>query len=143
MSSSAAMPARVTISAAPKRLLPSTTPATKPSLVSTAWVRHPSPTLGRLKSCGADWPGTTWPAFRLARLAVDRKVQGQELGAAGRRRLLASVEVGGVALLIDAKNERVAAWYASYGAVPMLDMPLSLLLSLNTIGAALKAAGKL
>ncbi len=25
----------------------------------------------------------------------------------------------GVPLLIDAKNERVASWYASYGAVPM------------------------
>lgn len=88
------------------------------------------------------------PAFRLARLAVDLKVQRQGLGgqlllAAGRRCLLASVEVGGVALLIDAKNEKVAAWYAGYGAVPMLDMPLSLLLPLTTIEAALKAAGKL
>jgi GNAT superfamily N-acetyltransferase len=87
------------------------------------------------------------PAFRLARLAVDRKVQGQGIGgqlllAAGRRCLLASAEVGGVALLIDAKNEKVAAWYASYGAVPMLDMPLTLLLPLTTIEAALKTAGK-
>lgn len=88
------------------------------------------------------------PAFRLARLAVDRKVQGQGIGgqlllAAGRRCLLASAEVGGVALLIDAKNEKVAAWYASYGAVPMLDMPLTLLLPLATVEAALKIAGKL
>ena len=88
------------------------------------------------------------PAFRLARLAVHRTVQRQGLGgqlllAAGRRCLLASAEVGGVALLIDAKNKKVAAWYASYGAVPMLDMPLSLLLPLTTIEAALKAAGKL
>ena len=49
------------------------------------------------------------PAFRLARLAVDRKVQGQGLGgqlllAAGKRCLLASAEVGGVAMLIDAKT---------------------------------------
>jgi GNAT superfamily N-acetyltransferase len=88
------------------------------------------------------------PAFRLARLAVDRKVQGQGIGgqlllAAGRRCLLAAAEVGGVALLIDAKNERAAAWYASYGAFPMLDMPLTLLLPLATIATALKAAGKL
>jgi GNAT superfamily N-acetyltransferase len=87
------------------------------------------------------------PAFRLARLAVGSKVQGQGIGgqlllAAGRRCLLASIEVGGVALLIDAKNERVAAWYASHGAVPMLDQPLTLLLPLATIEAALKAAGK-
>jgi GNAT superfamily N-acetyltransferase len=88
------------------------------------------------------------PAFRLARLAVDRRVQGQGLGgqlllAAGRRCLLAAAEVGGVALLIDAKNERVAQWYAGYGAVPLLDAPLSLLLPLKTIEAALKAAGKI
>jgi GNAT superfamily N-acetyltransferase len=88
------------------------------------------------------------PGFRLARLAVDRKVQGLGLGgqlllAAGRRCLLAAAEVGGVALVIDAKNERVARWYASYGAVPMADAPLTLLLPLTTIEAALRNAGKL
>jgi GNAT superfamily N-acetyltransferase len=88
------------------------------------------------------------PGFRLARLAVDRNLQGQGLGgqlllAAGRRCLLASAEVGGVVLVIDAKNERVAAWYASYGAVSLLDAPLFLLLPLATIEAALKKAGKL
>jgi len=36
----------------------------------------------------------------------------------------------------------VAEWYASYGAVPLLDAPLSLLLPLATIEAALKKAGK-
>jgi GNAT superfamily N-acetyltransferase len=87
------------------------------------------------------------PCFRLARLAVDRSVQKQGLGgqlllAAGRRCLLAAREVGGVALLIDAKNEAVAKWYASYGAVPLADTPLTLLLSLATIEAALKASGK-
>jgi GNAT superfamily N-acetyltransferase len=83
------------------------------------------------------------PGFRLARLAVDRRLQGQELGgqlllAAGRRCLLAAAEVGGVVLVIDAKNERVARWYAGYGAVPLLDAPLTLLLPLATIEAALK-----
>lgn len=87
------------------------------------------------------------PAFRLARLAVDRSVQGQGLGGqlllvAGRRCLLVSAEVGGVALLIDAKNEKVARWYARYGAIPLLDAPLSLVLPLATIEAALKAAGR-
>jgi predicted N-acetyltransferase YhbS len=87
------------------------------------------------------------PAFRLARLAVDLKVQGQGLGgqlllSAGKRCLLASAEVGGVAMLIDAKNARVAAWYASYGALPLLDAPLSLLLPLTTVEAAAKAARK-
>jgi GNAT superfamily N-acetyltransferase len=87
------------------------------------------------------------PGFRLARLAVDRKLQGQGLGgqlllAAGRRCLMASAEVGGVILVIDAKNERVAGWYASYGAMPLLDAPFSLLLPLSTIRTALKAVGK-
>ena len=88
------------------------------------------------------------PCFRLARLAVDRRVQKQGLGgqlllAAGRRCLLASAEVGGVALLIDAKNDAVASWYGSYGALPLTDAPLTLLLPLATIEAALKAAGRL
>ena len=87
------------------------------------------------------------PGFRLARLAVDGKSQGRGLGgqlllAAGRRCLRASAEVGGVVLVIDAKNDKVARWYASFGAVPLLDAPLTLLLPLATIGAALKAAGK-
>ncbi|MFY9791968.1 MAG: hypothetical protein WA474_03665 [Candidatus Sulfotelmatobacter sp.] len=87
------------------------------------------------------------PGFRLARLAVDRRWQGQGMGgqlllAAGRRCLLASAEVGGVVLVIDAKNERVAGWYVSYGALPLLDAPLTLLLPLATIEAALKKAGK-
>ena len=87
------------------------------------------------------------PGFRLARLAVDRKLQGQGIGgqlllAAGKRCLLASAEVGGVVLVIDAKNEGVAGWYAGYGAVPLLDAPLSLLLPLATIEAALKKARK-
>jgi len=51
-------------------------------------------------------------------------------------------EVGGVVLVIDAKNGRVAGWYAGYGAVPLLDAPLTLLLPLATIERALKRAGK-
>lgn len=88
------------------------------------------------------------PVFRLARLAVHRGVQGKGMGgqlllAAGRRCILAAAEVGGVALLIDAKNERAATWYKSYGAVPIEDAPLSLLLPLATMKDALVAAGKL
>ena len=87
------------------------------------------------------------PGFRLARLAVDRRAQGHGLGgqlllAAGKRCLRAAAEVGGVLLVIDAKNDRVAGWYARYGAVSLPDAPLCLLLPLATIEAALKAAGK-
>ena len=62
---------------------------------------------------------------------------GQLLLAAGRRCILVATQVGGVALLIDAKNLEVAAWYASYGAISLLDKPRSLLLSFKTIHEAL------
>ena len=100
-------------------------------------------------------PETVWrglarhevPGFRLARLAVDCRFQGQGLGgqlllAAGRRCLQASTEVGGVVLVIDAKNDRAAKWYSSYEALPLADAPLSLVLPLATLKAALVAAGK-
>jgi predicted N-acetyltransferase YhbS len=88
------------------------------------------------------------PVFRMGRLAVSLSFQGQGLGgqlilAAGRRCLLAATEVGGVAILIDAKNERVAKWYSSYGAIPLADTPLSLLLPLATIRVALENTERL
>ncbi len=88
------------------------------------------------------------PGFRLARLAVDIRFQGQGIGgqlllSAGKRCLLAAAEVGGVLLVIDAKIETAAAWYGSYGAVPSLDAPLTLLLPLTTVEAALKKLGKM
>jgi GNAT superfamily N-acetyltransferase len=84
------------------------------------------------------------PCFRLARLGADRRFQGLGLGgelllAAGRRCLRAAAEVGGVAMLIDAKNQGVAGCYARYGAVPLEDAPLTLMLPLATIRAALGA----
>lgn len=97
-------------------------------------------------------PGHEVPGFRLARLAVDKGIQGQGLGgqlllAAGKRCLLAASEVGGVVLVIDAKNERAAGWYASYGALPLLDPPaqppIPMIMALATMHAVLKAAGKL
>ena len=88
------------------------------------------------------------PGFRLARIATDLRVQGQGLGgqilaAAARRCLRAAAEVGGVILIIDAKGERAADWYASYGAVPLKDKPLTLVMSLATFAADLKGKGHL
>lgn len=76
--------------------------------------------------------------FRLGRLAVDKSVQGKGLGSqllisAGARCLLVAKQVGGVALLIDAKNERAAIWYTTYGAIALSDAPLSLLLPFSII----------
>src|ERR1035437_5872244 len=82
------------------------------------------------------------PIFRLGRLAVDRTIQGRGLGGslllrAGERCIRVATEVGGVALLIDAKNDRAARWYAGYGALALLDAPLSLLLPLSVVADAL------
>jgi GNAT superfamily N-acetyltransferase len=88
------------------------------------------------------------PVFRLARLAVDRRAQGQGLGGqllltAGRRRLWVAAQAGGVAMLIDAKNLRGVDWYASFGALPLKDAPLSLVLPFTTIANVLAETDKL
>ena len=88
------------------------------------------------------------PGFRLARLATDIRVQGngrggQLLGAIGRSCIRVAAEVGGVMLIIDAKNERAAAWYASYGAITLHDKPLTLILPFATLERELRSAGQL
>jgi GNAT superfamily N-acetyltransferase len=85
------------------------------------------------------------PVFRLGRLAVDRSAQRHGLGGAlllrsAARCIRVAGEVGGVALLIDAKNDRAARWYEGYGAVRLDDAPLSLLLPLAVAAAALEQA---
>ena len=102
----------------------------KAEMSITAWHEEP---IGKRHDCAAFDCGETTLTEFLRRY-------GQLLLAAGKRCLLASAEVGGLAILIDAKNARVAAWYASYGALPLLDAPLSMLLPLRTVEAALKAA---
>lgn len=88
------------------------------------------------------------PGFRLARLATDLSVQGRGLGAqlfvaAGRRCLRAAAEVGGVMLVIDAKNPRAGAWYEALGAIPLTDSPLTLVFPLSALRTGLETAGKL
>jgi ribosomal protein S18 acetylase RimI-like enzyme len=81
------------------------------------------------------------PVFRLGRLAVDNAVQGRGLGGAlllraAARCIRVAQDVGGVALLIDAKNERAARWYEAYGAMRLEDAALSLVLPLATAADA-------
>lgn len=83
------------------------------------------------------------PVFRLGGLAVSLPLQGKGLGAelllaAGARALGVAVEVGGIALAIDAKDKRAALWYSRFGALPLLDDPLKLVLPLATILDALQ-----
>jgi GNAT superfamily N-acetyltransferase len=88
------------------------------------------------------------PGFKLARLAIDRAVAGQGLGgqllaAAALRCLRLAGEGGGLLLIIDAKGERAANWYASYGAEPLKDKPLTFVMPLVTFAADLRAKGLL
>jgi GNAT superfamily N-acetyltransferase len=85
--------------------------------------------------------------FRLGRLAVNRALQGQGFGgqllvAAAVRCIPASVEIGGTAMIIDAKDEKAAAWYRLYGAVSLSDAPLSLVLPYGLVKSALELSGK-
>lgn len=86
--------------------------------------------------------------FLLARLAAHRDFQGQGLGgqlllAAGKRCLRVAAEAGGMLMLIDAKNDRVAAWYESYGAIRLADTPRKLALPLETMRTVLAEIDKL
>jgi GNAT superfamily N-acetyltransferase len=88
------------------------------------------------------------PGFRLARLATHVSLQGHGLGgqllaAAARRCIRAAAEVGGLILIIDAKSDRAAKWYAGYGALSLQDTPDTLVMALATFALDLKAAGQL
>ena len=85
------------------------------------------------------------PAYLLARLAVDKSSQGVGLGGqlllgAGERCLAAAVEVGGVFMMIEAKDQDAAGWYECFGAVRSDANELLLMLPLTAIEAALQAA---
>lgn len=87
------------------------------------------------------------PVFRLGRLGISRSLQGQGLGAelllaAGVRALSVASQIGGVALAIDAKDDRAAGWYERFGAVRLLDDPLKLILPLAVIAEAIAAQEK-
>jgi len=86
------------------------------------------------------------PGIRLARIATGLRWQGKGLGgrllaATARRCLRAAAEVGCVGFIIDAKNDRAARWSSNYGAVPLSNKALTLVMSLATFD--LKAAGQL
>lgn len=84
------------------------------------------------------------PGFRLARIATHVRLQGRGLGgqllaAAGRRCLRVAAEVGGVILIIDAKSDRAADWYAAYGAISLANRSLTLVMSLATFATEFKS----
>lgn len=81
------------------------------------------------------------PVILLARLAVDKKAQGQGLGRylltdAFMKSLSLSKELGVCAIAVDAIDGNAAAFYMRYGFVQLLDNPHRLYLPLETIKQA-------
>ena len=77
------------------------------------------------------------PVMVLARLAVDRRVQGIKLGApllqdAVNRAVVVSQNTGVRALLIHAIHDRAKQFYEHYGFQPSPMQPMTLMLRLNT-----------
>jgi GNAT superfamily N-acetyltransferase len=77
------------------------------------------------------------PCFRMGRLACSAAHQGQGLGhillgLAVERCLQARKQVAAYALLVDAKNDSAARFYAHYGFTALQDAPLSLYLPLGS-----------
>lgn len=84
------------------------------------------------------FPAFPLPIARLARLAVDREVQGRGLGDdllidALSRCLRVADEIGIVAVVIDAKHDRAKAFYARYEFEALPDLPLTLWLPTSAL----------
>jgi GNAT superfamily N-acetyltransferase len=80
------------------------------------------------------------PVMVLARLAVDRRVQGLHLGAAllqdaVNRAVAVSQDAGVRALLVHALHEKAREFYEHYGFQPSPTHPLTLMLRLSSVKA--------
>lgn len=78
------------------------------------------------------------PATLLGRLAVDQSRRGTGIGEfllmdALRRALVASRQVAAVAVVVDAKDDRAASFYARYDFIPFADIPNRLFLPMGTV----------
>ena len=78
------------------------------------------------------------PATLLGRLAVDTSLRGKGMGEyllmdALRRALVASRQVAAVAVIVDAKDDNVVAFYRRYGFIPFADQANRLFLPMGTI----------
>lgn len=76
------------------------------------------------------------PCLRMGRLACSKAAQGKGLGRillglAVERCLQARKQVAAFALLVDAKDEQAAQFYAHYGFTALQDAPLNLYLPLG------------
>ena|SRR3990167_4718853 len=78
------------------------------------------------------------PGVLLGRLAVDKNFQGKNIGLfllmdALKRSLAVSHQIGIVAVIVDAKNEKAVAFYKHYGFIELPDNIHRLFLPLSTI----------
>ena len=101
-------------------------PADAPTRVGKGLARHPI------------------PVMLLARLAVDRSCQGQELGEALIKdalfRTAEAAEIAGIrALLVHAKDEEARAWYEALEFEPSPTDPRHLFLLMKDLHALLRA----
>lgn len=83
------------------------------------------------------------PAILLARLALDRSLQGQGLGAellwdALSRALAANRQVAARLVVVDAIDERAASFYEHFGFEPIPGNPTRLVQKVSSIEAALE-----
>jgi ribosomal protein S18 acetylase RimI-like enzyme len=82
------------------------------------------------------------PVVLIARLAVDRTVQGQRIGEmllldALARSVELSDKLGIHAVVVDALDQQAKAFYEKYRYIPLLDSELHLYLPVSTIRASL------
>lgn len=76
------------------------------------------------------------PAVRMGRLAVDQSFQGQGLGGAMLADALqrsVAAEIAAYALLVDAKDEQAAEFYAHHGFIALPQQTLTLFLPLASV----------
>ncbi len=86
------------------------------------------------------------PVILLARLAVDRSLQGQGLGElllvdALKRSIEVSKSLGVFAIEVLAIDERAVSFYAKYGFLSLLEDPYNMYLPIRTVEDALKHRG--
>jgi GNAT superfamily N-acetyltransferase len=81
------------------------------------------------------------PAVRMGRLAVDHLYQGKGLGAAllaDALRRAVTAEIAAYALVVDAKDEDAAKFYAHHGFMALPDQPLFMFMPLATVKDLIK-----
>jgi GNAT superfamily N-acetyltransferase len=89
-------------------------------------------------------PSYSVPVMLLARWAVDKREQGRGIGRALLKdafvRTAAASDIGGLrAMLVDAIDDRMAAWYRDLGFVPCPVSSRKLMLSIQNLRASLAA----